>query len=118
MMHKRRVHCVGSVDTAEHLAQKLTGSAWCLCTGFYVEGHPEYLFLSDATHEDGAGEYGVIKKTPDGFLQVESITFSWCDVPKARDYIERTLRGEFDSQGYPVKVFLETPEKHSCGLCA
>ena len=118
MMHKNRMHCLGPVDTAKNLAEKLTGSTWCLCTGFYVEGHPAYLFLNDATHEDGAGEYGVIKRTRDGFIQVESITFSWCDVPKALDYIEKALRGEFDSDGHPVKVFLETPEQHSCGLCA
>ena len=118
MMHKQRIHCVGPVDTAEHLAEKLAGSTWCLCTGFYVEGHPDDLFLNDATHEDGAGEYGVIKKTPDGFMQVESITFSWCDVPKACDYIDKALRGEFDSQGWPVTVHLDESPKHRCHLCA
>lgn len=118
MMHKKRIHCVGPVDTALHLAQKLTGSTWCLCTGFSVEGHPEYLFLNDATHEDGAGEYGVIKKTPEGFLQVESITFSWTTADQALDYIEKALRGEFDSQGWPVTVHLDESPRHHCHLCA
>ena len=49
MMHERRRWGVGPAASAEDLARKLTGSTWCLCTGFYVEGHDEYLFLNDAT---------------------------------------------------------------------
>ena len=59
MMHKTRVHSVGTVDTARHLAEKLTGTTWCLCTGFSLEGHPDYLWLNDATSEDGAAEFGI-----------------------------------------------------------
>ena len=33
-------------------------ATWTLCSGFYVQGH-EYLFLNDATCEDGAAEFGV-----------------------------------------------------------
>jgi hypothetical protein len=117
MMHAKRVHHLGPVDTARHLAEKLTGSTWCLCTGFYVEGHPEYLFLSDATSEDGAGEWGVIKKTENGFTQVESITFSWLTNGPALDYIERALRGEFDGEGWPVTIHLDESPTHRCHLC-
>src|SRR5688500_14999201 len=107
MMHKNRTHSLGPVESSRHLAEKLTGSTWCLCTGFYVESHPDYLFLNDATSEDGAGEFCVIKRTEDGFMQVESIIFSWCDVPSAFDYIERSLLCEFDSQGWPVTIHLD-----------
>ena len=100
MMHKHRVHCLGPVESAQRLAEKLTGSTGCLCTGFYVEGRPDYLFLNDSIHESGAGEYGVIKRTKDGFMQVESITFSWATTSEALDYVEQALRGEFDSQGW------------------
>ena len=116
-MHSRRVHCVGPVDTARHLAEKLTQSSWCLCSGFSVAGHPDYVFLNDSTSEDSAAEFGIIKKKGEGFTQVESITFSWTTPAQALDYIERALRGEFDCQGYPVKVFVESPEDHSCRLC-
>src|SRR4051812_3849647 len=98
MFHQTRTWSLGSVPTSQELAQKLTNHTWCLCTAFFVQGHESYLFLSDATHEDGAGEWAVVKQMIGGFMQVESITFSWCDLPKAFDYIERALRGEFDSQ--------------------
>jgi len=117
MMHKNRVWCAGAVASSQELAEKLTGTTWTLCTGFYVVGHEEYLFLNDATHEDGAAEIGVVKRMSDGFLQVESITFSWLTSSKALSYIEMALAGEFDSQGHPIKVFLEAPEYHSCWLC-
>src|SRR5438874_419867 len=61
VMHDKRRWGVGPAASAEELARKLTGSTWCLCTGFYVVGHEEYLFVNDATHEDGAGEYAVLK---------------------------------------------------------
>ena len=79
MMHDRRRWGVGPAASAEELARKLTGSTWCLCTGFYVVGHENYLFLNDATHEDGAGEYAAVRRLgPDHYVQIESITFSWC----------------------------------------
>src|ERR1017187_4285744 len=37
-----------------------TERTWTLCSGFYVQGHECHLFLNDSTHEDGAGEWGVI----------------------------------------------------------
>ena len=118
MMHKNRVWCVGAVASSQELADKLTRTTWTLCTGFYVAGHEDYLFLNDSTHEDGAGEFGIVKRTPDGFVQIESVTFSWQTSPQALKHIEMALAGEFDVQGHPVKVFLESPEDHSCGLCA
>ena len=79
MMHNRRRWCVSAVATAEELAEKLTQHTWTLCTGFFVPTHPHYLFLNDATHEDGAGEFGVVAGGMDGpHIQIESITFSWC----------------------------------------
>jgi len=43
VMHKRR-WCVSAVATVEELAQKLTQHTWTLCTGFFVQTHPRYLF--------------------------------------------------------------------------
>jgi hypothetical protein len=59
MMHSRRRFCVSPVATAAELAHMLTERTWTLCSGFYVVGHENYLFLNDATHEDGAAEFGV-----------------------------------------------------------
>lgn len=118
MFHQKRKHCVSSVPSALDLAEKLTERTWTLCTGFYVAGHPDYLFLDDATSEDSAVEFGIVKRTEEGFIQVESITFSWCDRAKAILYIEQALRGEFDSEGWPVTVQIDESPSHSCHLCA
>ena len=118
MMHKRRVHRIGPVDTARHLAEKLTGTTWCLCTGFCLEGHPDYLWLNDSTSEDGAGEFGILKRTANGFMQVESVTYSWMTNGEALKSIEAALAGEFDAQGWPVTIQLDEAPKHRCHLCA
>ena len=77
MMHDNRIWCVSAVESAEDLARKLTEITWCGCTAFELEG---YLWLDDATSPDGAQEFSVLKKCVDGtFVQIESITFSWCD---------------------------------------
>ena len=117
MFHKNRTWRVGTVATPQELAEKLTKCTWTLCSGFKVEGF-DYLFLNDSTHEDGAGEYGVVKQTPDGFVQVESITFSWTSTEKALAYILEALAGGNDEQGWPVTINLDTQDAHRCGACA
>ena len=118
MMHKNRVHHVGRVDTARHLAEKLTGSTWCLCTSFSLEGHPDYLWLNDSTSEDGASEFGILKRTAEGFIQVESVTYSWMTNGEALKSIEAALAGDFDAEGWPVIIHLDESPKHHCHLCA
>ena len=59
MMHTNRRWVLSPVATIEELGRMLTQSTWCLCSGFYVDGHPETIFLNDATHEDGAAEFGI-----------------------------------------------------------
>ena len=122
MMHDTRRWSVGPAASAEDLAEKLTQHTWTLCTGFYVAGHPEYLFLNDATSEDGAAEMAVVK----GGLyatkrhQIESITFSWCTYETALDYVRRILAGEMDATDFarPVQLRLERADQHSrCHLC-
>lgn len=122
MMHRRRRWVLSSVPSAEELARMLTQSTWTLCSAFFVEGHPDYLFLNDSTHEDGAGEWAILRKTTDGgFRQIETITFSWCDEAKGFDYIRRIDAGEFDTAEYAAIVtpVIETPDQHGrCHLCA
>src|SRR5207245_9228216 len=101
MMHYRRRWCVSPVAAAEELAEKLTRHTWTLCTGFYVQSHPHYLFLNDATHEDGAAEIGIVVGGMDGpHVQIESITFSWCTFKVALDHIRKTLAGEYDANSF------------------
>lgn len=119
MMHDKRTWCVAPVDSAEELARKLTEMTWTLCTAFELEG---YLFINDATSEDGAGEFAVVKRRGDGtFLQVESVTFSWCSYEDALEHIRRAITGQDDANDFakPVTPQLESPEEHGrCHLCA
>ena len=87
MMHSNRIWQVTPVDSAEELANRLTNQSWTLCTGFKLRG---FLFLNDATCEDGAQEYAVVEKRHNDnrdYRQVESITFSWCTEVDALGYI-------------------------------
>jgi hypothetical protein len=124
MMHAKRRWCVGPVATAEELAENLTRRMWTLCTGFFVATNPDYLFLNDATHEDGAGEYSVVKGGMDGpHVQIESITFSWCTPAQALEHIRKTLAGEYDKSSFAREVALagrlDRPEQHGrCRFCA
>lgn len=118
-MHKNRRWCVGQVSSAEELAEKLTRHTWTRCTGFELSG---YLFLNDSTSEDGGQEYAVVKREADGrFLQLESITFGWCDFDKAIGFIKAAASGEWDQGELVCEVHpqLDTPETHGrCHLCA
>ena len=124
MMHARRRWSVGAVATAEELAEILTQRTSTLCTGFYVTTHPTYLFLNDATHEDGAAEFGVVAGGIDGpNMQIESITFSWCTIEQALDHIRKTLAGEYDASSFAHALDLagrlDQPGQHGrCHLCA
>ena len=120
MFHSKRRWVVAPVESAEELARMLTEQTWCLCNGFELGG---YWFLNDATHEDGAAEYAVVKKQgPDGQpLQVESITMSWCTTVEACNHIRRAIAGEYDDADYVSSVapVIEAPEQHGrCGHCA
>jgi hypothetical protein len=119
MMHGHRRFCVNPVASAEELARMLTERTWTLCSGFFVQGHENYLFLNDSTHEDGAGEYAVILGGLDAEhrMQIESVTMSWCPVDQGLAYIRNALSGEWDANDFrkPVVLHLETPLQH--GRC-
>lgn len=116
MMHERRIWTVAPIESAEELARMLTEHDWTLCTAFELQG---YLFLNDATSEDGIQEYAVVKRCDDGtFLQVESVTFGWCDFGRALEHVRRATEGrnEFATIASPR---LDTPEQHErCPLCS
>lgn len=126
MMHENRRWGVGPVASPEALAHMLTERTWTLCAGFYVVGHPDYLFLNDATSEDGAGEYGVIRGGLGAaqHVQIESITFSWCEYLEALALIRQVLAGEMDGNrfgglGRSIRLRLETVKEHGrCHRCA
>jgi hypothetical protein len=120
MLHNKRRWCVTPVSSAEELARKLTESTWCGCTAFALG---DYWFLNDSTCPDGAQEFGVVKI--DGGngkpIQVESITFGWCNETKALEYIRDTLNGRYDRSDFTHEVAptIENPQQHGrCHHCA
>jgi hypothetical protein len=119
LFHEKRRFRVERETNAAALAEKLTERTWPLCRGFELLG---YLFLNDSTSEDGAQEYAVVKRQGDAFIQVESITFSWCAPERALVLIDDVLHGEFDAEALYGEVKLQgkldTPEAHgTCPFC-
>ncbi len=118
MFHRQRHWSIAPADNAAALADQLTQSTWCGCNGFRLD---EYLFVNDATSPDGAQEYAVLKRSDEGFVQIESLTFSWMTPDQALDIVCRVLAGEFDHERYDVISAdrLETPTEHGrCQHCA
>lgn len=123
MLHDSRVWCVAAVASPEELAENLTSITWCCCAAFRIAGHPNYVWVNDATCEDGAQEYGVCHIDPETgtVRQVESITFSWTTYESALEMIRSTLVGNDDANDWCgfVSPTLQTAEEHDrCRHCA
>lgn len=116
MWHRKRIWGPPQrVDSADDLAEKVTEHTWTLCQAFE---HRNYFYLNDATSEDGAQEYAVVKRGERGFSQVESITFSWCRREEALLYINEASAGKYDDSGVPVFPRFDDSPNHRCGHCA
>ena len=120
LFHEKRRWRVEPAKSVDDLADKLTEHTWRCCQGFELLG---YLFLNDATSEDGAQEYGIVKKDGDRFIQIESVTFDWCSPERAIQIIEDTVHGEYDNgvmhEELNLSRKLDTPEAHgTCRFCA
>jgi hypothetical protein len=117
MMHAKRRFRVVPVERPEDLARLLVEQTWTLCTGFSLEqAGRRYLFLNDAISEDGAQEYAVFRQTPDGWRQVESVTFSWCTVERAIEIVQSIAAGGETPFGV-YHLQLDHPDG-PCPLCA
>lgn len=109
--HTNRTWGISDVATAAELAEMLTQHSWTLCSGFRL-GH--LLFLNDATSEDGAQEYCVVREA-DG-ATVESITMSWCTEERARRLIEDVLADE-DPTVYGTTDLGKIEDRKEHGRC-
>ena len=104
MMHCNRRWALAEIESPETLAKLLVERTWTLCSGFTVKGHPAYLFLNDATSEDGALVIAIVKHQPDTYVQIESVTFSWCSEASALQYIQDALAGQYDGNDFARPV--------------
>ena len=102
-----RTYNVADVATVDELVEKLTQFSWCLCTGFRLG---DLTFVNDASSEDGAQEFAVIK---DG-RQIESLTVSWMTADVLREVLTNltSWRSRFEDYG---AVTLNT--NHVAGAC-
>jgi hypothetical protein len=118
MLHKDRVWCLRALADASELVENLHRRCCTLCTGLRLGS---YLFLNDATHEDGAQEFGVVKDLGGGqYLQLESWTVSWMTADRLREEVIDCLAGKLDELGLggPVTPTIQTPQEHGrCQLC-
>ena len=110
MMHKSRTYFIRKCQSFNELAELLFNHSWCLCSGFQVGN---YLFLNDATSEDGAQEYGVIL---DGF-QIESLTVSWVESESELIELFTELGRDPPPIKFKINVKIDTSENHKCELC-
>lgn len=119
MLHDRRRWSLAQIETPAILTDHLTQLIWTPCQGFQIRGSP-YLFLNDSTSPDGAQEYGVVLCEDEYLIQIESITFSWCQPFKARIYIDLVLAGKFNDADL-ARVdphLIQSPEAHgTCRHC-
>ncbi len=123
MLHDDRIWSVREIESAEELARLLTEATWCCCQAFSVQGYPQYVWVNDSTAPDRLQEYGILKwNCSDGkIMQIESITFSWCNFDQALQFIQRTLAGKDDNNSFACEVVstLQTPLEHGkCQHCA
>ena len=119
MLHRSRHWSVTEVQSAEELAYRLTQQTWTGCTAFRLG---QYFYANDAFSGDGAQEYGVLRSftKTELLVQVETITFSWCDEKTALELIQKINSNQFDSQLLDriQAVRFQTPEEHDfCSLC-
>ena len=121
MMHDKRTWRVHTLEFPEQLPEKLYDHSWTSCTAFTVRGHENVLFLNDQTSPDGAGEWAILYKGLDGhegWTQVESITFSWCDRAKTEAYVAQALAGKMRGMRLPVDPRIDESTRHECAACA
>lgn len=101
------------LDDLSKLATDLTDYTWCGCQGFKIDN---YYLLNDSTGPDGAQEYAVFKKIDNKLVQIESITFSWCNHHEALQYLSDILFGKYDDENYK-SVDYNIIDNHKCFGC-
>jgi hypothetical protein len=110
MMHSKRRHRVKAYATAIELAHDLLNMTWTTCSGF---SWGSLVLLNDATSEDGAQEYGVLRNG----RQIESLTVSWMDDSKVGVVQLETLLTKLDRDGSTVDLGPGAVREHEAGDC-
>ena len=86
MFYEHRAYQLRDAQTADELAGLLTEHTWTLCAAFRLG---ELVFVNDASCEDGAQEYAVLRAG----RQIESLTCSWATREQLRSVIDELAAG-------------------------
>ena len=113
MIHNDRIFGVEQIPNIETLAHNLFHYTWTECTGYQLDN---YLFLNDSFGPDGAQEYAVIRISDGQFIQIESITVSWCySEPLLEAILSRAMKSQLLLKSYQLKI--EDAATHQCHYC-
>ena len=110
MFHCDRTWYVIEIESVQALAYRIKRPTE-LSQGFYVVGHPDYLFLNDSTgNHGGFTEYAVVKGGLNAThrVQIESLTIDYCTHKKLVGYIKATLAGAWDKSRFSKEPCTET----------
>lgn len=118
MLHKTRVWDVHELPI-DKLVIVLAGdaSSFCLCTGIRTPAGT--VLVNDSLRVDGLQEYAVLRRLADGWVQVESLTTTWCTRERLTELLEAADRGEWDNHE-PWTVVPDLQLEHGatpCPLC-
>lgn len=84
MMHKARIWNLADRPADIDAVELMHSMTWCVCEAFAVG---ELLWLNDSTGPNGAQEYAVLRARD--LVQIESVTVSWCTLPRLREIAAR-----------------------------
>jgi hypothetical protein len=113
VIHANRIFGVEQISNIETLAHLLFHYTWANCAGYQLG---QYLFLNDSFGPDGAQEYAVFRISDDQFVQIESITVSWCySEPLLEAILSRAMKSQLFLKSYRLKI--EDAATHHCHYC-
>lgn len=100
------------------LALSAQGMTHTLCTAFRLTA--DVVIVNDATSEDGAGGWAVLRAEPGGtWRQIDSVTFGWMTPRAALDTLHR-IASQPAAFDLPIStgVTLHDHPEGTCPLCA
>lgn len=113
LFSKERAYAQRNAETLEVLAFSLRFKFQPLCVVFFHEG---LYFFNDSANSKSVQEFAVVKKSADGWMQVDTVGVSLMGVDELKAYLLRLLDGheEFSTQVYPA---ISEEGGHECELC-
>jgi hypothetical protein len=94
------------------------GVTFTLCTAYRLPGGD--VIVNDATSEDGAGEWAVLRPNADGatYRQIDSVTFGWMPATRVLAYLTADRPDDgWSALAWAQSVRLHPHPEGACPLC-